>query len=35
VEALVLEEQVMDCVLDQVTVEEESLSFAQLTETQA
>lgn len=35
VESLVLEEQVMDWVLDQVTVEEESLSFAQLTESQA
>lgn len=35
VESLVLEEQVMDWVLDQVTVENESLSFAQLTERQA
>ncbi|MGE5154820.1 MAG: trigger factor [Bdellovibrio bacteriovorus] len=35
VESLILEDQVMDWVLDQVTVEEESLSFAQLTEPQA
>lgn len=34
VESLVLEEQVMQWVLDQVTVEDEPLSFAQLTEPQ-
>jgi trigger factor len=34
VESLVLEDQVVDWVLDQVTVEDEPLSFAQLTEPQ-